>query len=1160
MQLLLTAEPPPPVTAAEPASRRSALFADMTLNAAAASEVTPDDVLDLARAMIAPGSAPFAARFRTASGAAARSPGFDDDPMRTLCGTERLRTIQKLADLQGYVDPAIVKLKVRDILSMGESGFASRTHVTPNFVINYQTEGPAVVENDLSDFNVMEPGSNPPRVMTTLPGGTVPAYVRLVAFWLERSLQSYTSAPFSMRNPAANGRLSAVINSAPFGGANTDAFYINNALPAELVCAVAVHELFHMVQFSYEGQGDWLHGMMEGGATFAEDTVADLMNRYLDEAGSNFNGIGLLANPNQSLFAPQARYKSSLFWRYLAEQRSRLVDEPTIGVDTYRQVIEECSANGYTTNSVKRAIRALPFDSELCTFCYDAGMADTPASTETTFGNFALACYLKDLAVRPDARFGFLENKENIHIDDVVRLVIADAPSTETLVKVTRERGRVTRGGPKVAFQSSVAPLATRYFELEVDSDVATVDLDFSSTAFSGLLQLVTIEENGDVRDIIRTDKRAYRRRLANQLGARRMSTLAVMVSGGDSGGSFQLSLQSAEALADVMITRWNSETGKEYHHDPHGSSWTWVSPDLWFEPAAGGDFVVKVRLHNKGGKRAESVGCVVEYRPGAAAAPAAPWLPILDASGAVQHIEDERIESGQTREFTLPWKPAHLSQDGIFTLRAIVASPDDANTDNNSAFSRLGVMPASPGGFATFTIPPAMAGLVRAGHIEAVRHPRESSRILLGVGSASGAGNAMLQSSAAAAVRTVTRVRARDDSTRHALPPFCAACSALTLRLRTADGSLAPGATMFFVEQEHEPTATYMAAGAPAGKMTGIGAIFTDDVSLRKPEAGLYASEFWAISRHEAIAAAAERDLSENAADEVRRITAPLGAGLPFAKLAGWADTVKRRRPRPSDDPATVEFLEDERNRDNDTWHYVNIPAQAEGYDRQKYPEFTRGDDVVQMIAQAVRVLTGNSNRFSELNALRLLIHLVGDVHQPIHVGCAYLDRSSEPAKLVYDPQKAASQDLGHDRGGGRLYLPIGSGVNLHTYWDGRLGSLGSGADDDHNHDNDIAAPELKARFVQKLVDMTAALPPPQAQFAPSDPQHWAQQWATESLIAAREAYNSLRIAGMRDSNDFNVSWEGKATYDARCKPVANRQLATAVRNLAALLNRIWS
>ena len=218
--------------------------------------------------------------------------------------------------------------------------------------------------------------------------------------------------------------------------------------------------------------------MIEGGATFAEDTVADLMNRYLDEAGDNFNGIGLLANPNQSLFSRAARYKSSLFWRYLAEQRSRLVEEPTIGVDAYRRVIEECSANGYTTDSVKRAIRSLPFDSELCTFGYDAGMADTPASTETTFGNFALACYLKDLAARPDARFGFLENAENIHIDDVVRLVIPDAPSTETLVKVRREPGRVTRDGAKVVFQSSVAALANRFFEIEVASDVATVDLD----------------------------------------------------------------------------------------------------------------------------------------------------------------------------------------------------------------------------------------------------------------------------------------------------------------------------------------------------------------------------------------------------------------------------------------------------------------------------------------------------------------------------------------------------------------------------------------------------------------------------------------------------------------------------------------------------------
>ena len=92
---------------------------------------------------------------------------------------------------------------------------------------------PAAVENDLSDFDVMEPGSKPPRVMATLPGGTVPAYVRLVAFWLERSLQFYTSPPFSMRNPAANGRLSVCHQLRRFRlGESRRAFFINNALPA----------------------------------------------------------------------------------------------------------------------------------------------------------------------------------------------------------------------------------------------------------------------------------------------------------------------------------------------------------------------------------------------------------------------------------------------------------------------------------------------------------------------------------------------------------------------------------------------------------------------------------------------------------------------------------------------------------------------------------------------------------------------------------------------------------------------------------------------------------------------------------------------------------------------------------------------------------------
>ena len=148
-------------------------------------------------------------------------------------------------------------------------------------------------------------------------------------------------------------------------------------------------------------------------------------------------------------------------------------------------------------------------------------------------------------------------------------------------------------------------------------------------------------------------------------------------------------------------------------------------------------------------------------------------------------------------------------------------------------------------------------------------------------------------------------------------------------MRLHRPDGSLAPGATMFFVEEGNEAHAAFGMRGAPGG-MAAL-------APLSRRGIGLFASEFWAISRHEAIAAAAERLLNTKATAAIARIKAPLGEDFPFSRLAGWADTVKRREPRPGDDEDTVAFLSDPRNRANDTWHYVNIPCHADGYDRRR-------------------------------------------------------------------------------------------------------------------------------------------------------------------------------------------------------------------------------
>ena len=338
-----------------------------------------------------------------------------------------------------------------------------------------------------------------------------------------------------------------------------------------------------------------------------------------------------------------------------------------------------------------------------------------------------------------------------------------------------------------------------------------------------------------------------------------------------------------------------------------------------------------------------------------------------------------------------------------------------------------------------------------------------------------------------------------------------------------------------------------------------------TDDLD------GLYQSEFWSISRHELIASVAEERVSDHTRDQIRRVVKPLtDLGMPdsLTDLAAWADLVKNRGPQDDDDPDTVEFLEDERNANRSIWHFVNLPLDADEYSREKYPTMTSEEDVVQMINKSLRVLRGDNGgaepRFSKLNALRLLVHLVGDVHQPVHVGCGYIDRSGPVARIERDPAVVVSHHLRSDRGGNDLILPIGShGMNLHSYWDSKLG--GANPDLGDAFDGSLSDPEteaVKQMQISKLREIVAQDPVPENGGGESDfgeMEEWAVEWANESLAAARSAYQSLEIVGP-NGDDFDVSWEGKPAYEQRCKPIALTRLKDSVRDLAAMLDAIWA
>jgi len=206
------------------------------------------------------------------------------------------------------------------------------------------------------------------------------------------------------------------------------------------------------------------------------------------------------------------------------------------------------------------------------------------------------------------------------------------------------------------------------------------------------------------------------------------------------------------------------------------------------------------------------------------------------------------------------------------------------------------------------------------------------------------------------------------------------------------------------------------------------------------------------------------------------------------------------------------------------------------------------------------------------------LLVHLVGDVHQPIHVGCGFIDHTAAGPVLVTDPKVIVQKNLPHDRGGNSLVLPISGSINLHSYWDSFIPaqprtngngarasintiSTGLGTDEIRKRRliNQLWGSIQRAAAIQRATVTTSGALAAAPSINPKPPEDWAIDWASNSLEQARKAYAGLSIKRELADGRYEVAWPGKAAYDAACQPIVARQLAAASRNLAALLNAIF-
>lgn len=94
------------------------------------------------------------------------------------------------------------------------------------------------------------------------------------------------------------------------------------------------------------------------------------------------------------------------------------------------------------------------------------------------------------------------------------------------------------------------------------------------------------------------------------------------------------------------------------------------------------------------------------------------------------------------------------------------------------------------------------------------------------------------------------------------------------------------------------------------------------------------------------------------------------LGPGAhEMAAVASWADEIRDNNDRP----------------ETYDWHVVKIPPDAAGYDRA---QDCRNDDCIVEKVKAFAWVVGDraAARAERTEALKFLIHLVGDLHMPLH------------------------------------------------------------------------------------------------------------------------------------------------------------------------------
>ncbi len=252
-----------------------------------------------------------------------------------------------------------------------------------------------------------------------------------------------------------------------------------------------------------------------------------------------------------------------------------------------------------------------------------------------------------------------------------------------------------------------------------------------------------------------------------------------------------------------------------------------------------------------------------------------------------------------------------------------------------------------------------------------------------------------------------------------------------------------------------------------------------------------------WGKTGHRVVAAIADTQLSGLARAHIREI---LDGGESLDEAANWPDEMRSAPDAFWQKTATP-------------WHYVTL-------DGITYDHAPREGDALEALARFTRTLKDPQASLADKQlALRFVVHLVGDLHQPLHVGkCC--DKGGNDVKVTF----------------------FGKPTNLHAVWDSQL------VDEEQ-----LSFTELAAKLERHISDRGVIA------WWDINPRDWISESAQYRDTLYPTAADKPRAPADKKSKapalpDLSYS------YVYRFTPLMEQRLSQAGVRLAAYLNAIYA